>query len=264
MRIQITITILLSTMVIACSPVKDLHDVYLDSNADSLFISGKISRQGHWVGAWVDFLGYHTFTHHLINSSGSEKVKLDGLILNKRSIITDSTDAYAVFGNETYNCRLQYRSVIEKIRNGRSALTSISNFYSTLKGQKIDKQPEPEISLRDVSAWGNIILEGQPSAFYYNWHYKSGEAVRDINNGWLVLNGDTIIVSQAINLVDDNGKSIKQKSNAFYRGGFELVKNNITYGAFDQYYSQVYIRKQLTEKEKKLIVAYFFIIACFT
>ncbi len=261
MRIPSTIAIALFTMAIACSPGKSLHEIYLEDNSDSLFISGKINQVGQGPNASVDFLGYRAFSHEPVNESTNEKVKLAGLILNARSIITDSIEARTVFGNETDSCSIWYHSAIDKLRSGRSALTSISNFHSALKGQQYTKQREPDTSRRALTIWGNIMWQNQSSAFYYHWHYKSISSSGI--DGWLVLNSDTLVITQSIDPEDENGRSKHKRSKDLYGTGFELVKKNIAYAAFDPYYGEVYIGKQLTAKEKNLIAAYFFLITSY-
>ena len=232
------------------------YKLYLGDDA-SRYLSGPVTSIIGGDSAHISFLDYRTCSHQLATAGSSEDVKRAGVVLTAKSILITTIEASAVFGNTTDSSTIAYKTVISRVRNGRSALTSISNLLS----KKADKTPqrEPDTTLQNILSEGRIILHDEIFPFSYHFNFNNNHDSR----GWLILGGDTLFARNITGIKDEKGNTANPKS--AYVPGVELVKNNTVCAVYEQGYAtgKVHLLKQLAQKEKDIIAAYFFIAACY-
>ncbi len=253
-----TIPVILSCLFMAgCVSTKVPLQNFINDDKDSLFISGYVSS-GKMNGI-VECLGYQNDGYQVLSEGSGEDVKRLGLILPAKSILYTSHKMRAAFGNETDSCILLFNKTYNETRKGRSALISVSNLVSNVKGDPYTPQNDPTVSLTSVVSEGTIMLNDQISGFYYKRNFDGMKRIA--YEGWLVLRGDTITAKQVRDRYDDNGKMIND--NWTYYHWLQLVKNGATYAAAfvsNTSTMKVYVSKNLSEAEKMLIAAYFSVI----
>ena len=238
------IALLFSLLGAGCAPSTIPYQTYLDKNANSIYDSDFVQHENNNT---IGFLGFHTSGNEQLRDSNRKDVKLDGLILDARSVLVKTEDRRAVFGNEKDSCIILFTTTVKRVRRGRSALTSIMNLSSSLKGKHIDRQHDPDTSLRSVESAGIINLQGKPASFYFirSWDKKAD------NYGRLFLEGDTIIAKHIAAPWREAGNWV------------ELLKNDSTYAAINlsnTSSAKVYILRTLSETDKLLIASYFSIL----
>lgn len=231
--------------------------VYLGENMAAKFESAHIVRGINGDYSLIEFLGYKTLRHELINSRDTFFAQRLGLIWHAKSIIVSNIDARAVFAKNNDSCIIDYSTRIDKLRHGRSALVSMVNLFS--KRQDKNFQDEPDTALSYMRSQGTIRYNNHDAAFLYSMEYKN----KLTPAGWLVLNGDTLHITQI--KYQYGGKGNKEKAYSLSGKSFLLTKNNTVYAALDQSddAAKVYLYKQLTHPKKLVIAAYLFIILCY-
>ena len=244
MRIALAIGTLFILFGASCASSKITNERYLEKYADSSYISDSIIQSGAAIG----FFSYRTSSNEEMGQRNKEEVKRVGLILKAKSVLSNIVDRQIVFGDKKNSCHAQFTMTVKRVREGRSALESVDNFSSSLKGKPYQRQRDPYTWLSSVESSGTLNLQDQAGGFYYSYdRFKKSN-----NEGWLILKGDTI--------------TVKHLYHAGHERGFwmELSRDNIIYGAIDignDPGRRVYILKNLSEGDKLLIATFFSIAA---
>jgi hypothetical protein len=227
--------------------------VYLGEGMDRLFDSAQvmISISGE-AYPLISFAGYTTRYHQQTNQEADTAINRPGFILGVKKTETAHTSGNAVFGNEQDSSLINYQTTTEQIYHGRSFLMSVSN----LAGANQPQHPYDELRRR----WevGTIRNGNTVSRFYHDIEYTDYPKLQ----GWLVTGTDTLtLVPAPREQVIKNGK-IKSRWRFLMRG-MQLMQGDVCVAAFDRHYfpNTIYIARQLPEKEKQLIAAYFFVLA---
>jgi hypothetical protein len=258
MPLKFIIPFVFIILISGCDTLNHYYKIYLGSETASRYESGDIYDNSTEWRPNVEFLNYHSSGYYLIKGTSDEDIKRAGIILHARSVETYNTEQTIVFGNNTDSCHLHYTITTESIREGRSAERSVSNLATAVKGNPASSQHKPFIYPNEETATGTISIADRPVAFYFDHAYSK----KPTYDGWLILNGDTLKVRQVNKLIDENAmvRNAKKK----YAGGFELVKGEQTYAAFDwnNERRKVFILKQLSNAEKNIIAGFLFIATC--
>lgn len=229
---------------------------YLDKNADSLYSLNYVLGD---MDGFTERVGYKSISIDILNNEFSENTIRAGLVLPAKSILTYSNKIRAVYGNDTTQCMFLFTKSINYTRKGRSALTSVMNLTSTLKGEEIDKQDEPDTTISSIISEGVIMLDEEVAGFYFKRNYNFNQ--KNLCNGWLVLHGDTLIAKYVKNQRGEASKT--KKSRREYEPWLELEKNGTTIAAFSLLQAtrmSLYMLKSLSEKEIKQVTLYMSII----
>ena len=157
---------------------------------------------------FFDFLGYETLWYEMQHDTTFENTQRAGVILTAKSTITHNINFRAAFGRNDDSCIIDYEVRTDKIRNGRSAATSILNLFS--KREDKNPQSEPDTTISHIQSQGIIRHNEDSAAFFYSLSYKN----KMIPNGWLVLHGDTLFCKPVAQEYKRKGKI--KKANYYF------------------------------------------------
>jgi hypothetical protein len=231
--------------------------IWLGEDVLTKYEQGELKRDSsdHYYSG---FIRYRCDRFEFSSNASNEKTNRDGLLLSAKSTTNTSVIGQAVVHNDNDSCFIVFNAIIEQVRHGRSAATSVLNLFS----KKEDKSPqdEPYTDIHHVSSSGWILFGNDSSAFTYFINYNKD---RIKPGGWLVLHRDTIYVRPVAAQVKlPKGKKIK-KPGYIWPEGLLLVKGETVIAALDQAIGTasdpftVYIAKDLSERNKLVIAAFF-------
>ena len=217
--------------------------IYLGENMSTKFQLGNILRDSI-DNSTINFLEYQTLRQLLLKDTENSTVNRVGIILTAKSTITSSVNAQADFGNAYDSCSIIYKTTVQRIRNGRSAALSIINLFSS-SSEKV-RQPDPYITIQSIESEGAISHSGKDNPFYYT----TAPEHKLSSLGWLVLNGDTLVLRPVTQQITRRGKI--KKAHHYYPSGLSIMKDHFVYAAIEQnlYHHIIYLNRQLTESDK--------------
>ena len=251
---------ILSSVLLSISHAQD-RTIYLGPYADSIFISdlvtGTDSLNFSDSKTLFRFFDYQTFHHGITDKSGKQNVNRDGVLLEAKRTEILFLNGESYFGKKGDTCLITYEAEIEKITTGRSAAISLLNLFS----KKSDKNPqeEPSSHIRYIRIKGKILLNDGAADFEYSNNLNKDYNLAKIS-GKVWHGSDSLLLQPAREYLNKKGK--KKKGYA----GYKLAKGENIFGAVDPFAGTtniIYINKAISEKEKLVTAAYFFIVRCY-
>lgn len=231
-----------------CVSTKMPDQPYL--NQDTTYLQGMVEKL---PCCDMITLGYQTWNTEYNDRGVAEDVQLDGLILNARSMLVHTVFVRKSMGKGVDTCTVEFNKITKELRRGRSALMSVMNLVSTVKGESTDPQAEPDTSLHSIEASGKVRIQDRDFPFYFRHSFTKNL----VYSGWLVMNGDTLRSNQVRDTRNEGGK-LKQ-ANGYYDYWFELIRNNkpcVVIQLHKGAYGRIYLSKDLNAEEKLLCLAY--------
>jgi hypothetical protein len=197
------------------------------------------------------FLLYHVSRLEFSPDTAIETTNRDGLVLKARSITSTRIGGEAVVNNSDDSCHVEFNTIIERVRHGRSATLSLLNLFS---GKGDTPQEEPYHTNNHVSSSGTILFHTEKTVFIYTINY-SKDRIKPA--GWLVLHGDTLYIKPVTAQVKLPKGKIK-KPDYTSPAGLLLLKGGSVVAAIDQETSPLtaYIARYLSEADKLVIAAF--------
>jgi hypothetical protein len=241
---------------LGCASSKESYRPYIEIDANLYYHSTFITGPGNYE---AQCMGYRTYGLKVLNNASGERVIQDGLILNAKSILYHTDSMEMIFGNGTDSSIVKYKKTLNHTRRGRSALASVSNGVSAVKGEPYRRQAEPDTTLSSVEWVGSIGLNGTTSTFFYKRSYNY-YANNSHWKGWLALSADTLTVRETKTTTGLAGNETGPDNSEQW---IELVKDKAVYAALNirgGSKMQFYISKSLSKSDMILVAAWYSVI----
>lgn len=227
-------------MLAACSTP---NRIFLDNYSRYDFDTVHTSKDG-----LHHFLNYRLLQSDIVQMNDSLETALVGLIAPGLHVYHHDRQNKARLSSGTDTCLITYHSDAEVTRSGRSAIVSIYNLFANEKN-RISQRPYRYVSANKVE--GHIQLDSLTVPFSFLQVHRD---TRYEYEGFLALQPDSIFVAPANKALTPRNKIVTQPM------GIYLLQNSNrqVFAALDFEHKpgQVYLLRQLTEKDKLLVAAF--------
>ena len=233
--------------------------IYLGDDMFTRYDTAKVYSDSAQEYPSIHIINWNTLRHGPLKKDTALTQNRIGIVLTAKATTDYDATAMAVFGNDKDSAIINYQNKIETITHGRSALISISNLFA--KNEDKHWQADPWDEKIETRLQGTIQTATKQSSFYYFLNTKKD---RDITDGWLSLDNDTLHLYRSAQEKKIKTGKIKKTSHYFITG-IQLMKGETCIAAMDyNYRPQVfYIAKDLKQEDKLLITTYFFLLAAY-
>ncbi len=181
MRTYLIIPVLFTFLFWGCVSTKFPYQPYLNRDIDTAYFETAVEKI---PGQELKIQNYRIHNTEIKNAGFEEDVRQLGLILSAKSFLIYKTNFKSILGNDTDSCTINFLLTEKFKRKGRSAMTSVENLVSSVKGKSFTPQAEPDTSRNLSEAAGTIVLNNQTYSFYFSHNFNYDNHKKILKGGW--------------------------------------------------------------------------------